>query len=170
MVTTNEETHDRDLSSLATETRCTSLNAKGNPCGMPPRTGTDTCIVHSQTPEERRQAAKHASAKSAETRRSRVSQRQEAQDLAVLTQSQWLARVGAENAEAIARKTVEAILAGDMRALDIYLSRTEGKVPDMLTLKQSRDSDPFEMDMPELLAYLAKLDALPETSEPAIED
>jgi hypothetical protein len=124
---------DTDLAAPteASPTRCSATTKGGEQCKAYALQGGETCLTHSRTPEERKQAAHRAAARSAEVRAGVVEEREDAVRSARLGLEARLAARLEEEADAVTSRLRELALSRDdstaLRGIQLWLERVHGR-------------------------------------------
>lgn len=114
------------------------------------------CALHSPRGADIRAKATQASA---DARRDKANQREQATEDAKLTLTQRLTRAAAVRAGDLVDALIERAIDGDMRAQGLVWDRVEGKVADHLITEAG---DPFQMSEEQLARWLAEPAPVPQ--------
>lgn len=140
---------------VAPSSHCSATTTEGKACKAKPLRGRDVCLTHSRTPEERKQAAKAAAARSAEVRAGNAQEREDALERAKMSTKQRMAQVLEElqgDVEAAYRDALTTGSPEDLRraqAAELLMSRVHG-----------RPAQPTRDETPTLHSDLAQLEAM----------
>jgi hypothetical protein len=111
--------------------RCSATTKAGKPCKAYALEGKAVCLTHNRTPEEREQAARKASARSAEVRAGIVKEREDALRRGQLGLKALMGqRLEAEAEEVTERLRALALSDDDataLRGIELWLSRVYGR-------------------------------------------
>jgi hypothetical protein len=138
--------------SIKGEMRCNAVTKSGGSCHNRPVAGSKVCVMHS---EGHTGFAKQGADASAKARGTRVTKRQEAQELAKLTTTERLRLNAAERTQELLDSIwYAATVKHDVQAQRMVLERLDGKVIDTVRFTGDKD-DPEGMNDQQLKSWLA---------------